>query len=452
MQFWKWLYPGLGVKRWLLVIFGGVLLMSAGLAWVVNVELLAAIERETRHWLGLLLSWLPEEVAPAAGAVTGALGLALVVLGLRGMVYAVVSAAAPHRLENLAEVVYNAHHLRRGPKVVAIGGGTGLSTMLRGLKQWTSNITAIVTVADDGGSSGRLREELGVLPPGDIRNTLVALADTEALMEQLFQYRFPSGNGLKGHSFGNLFIAAMTDITGDFEQAVRESSKVLAVRGRVLPSTLDSVVLRAEYEDGGTAVGESQIPQPGRRIRRVYLEPADARPLDDALRALREADVIVLGPGSLYTSVLPNLLVPGIADAIRESQALRIYVCNVMTQPGETDGYRASDHLRALFDHVGPGIVDYALLHRGRVHPALEEKYRRTGQVLVIPDVKNVRALGVVPVTRFLVSQTELVRHDSALLARAIEELWQTHRARRGRGRSPLLEWLFPAAPRRAGW
>lgn len=442
----------MGVKRWLMVMAGGVLLVSAGLTWVVNVELLAVIEREALNWLGRLLSWLPDWIGPVAGGVMTLAGLTLVGYGLRGMLHAVVSAAAPGRVQNLADVLYTANHLRRGPKVVAIGGGTGLSTMLRGLKEWTANITAIVTVADDGGSSGRLREELGVLPPGDVRNTLVALADTESLMEQLFQYRFPGGNGLKGHSFGNLFIAAMTDITGDFEKAVRESSKVLAVRGRVLPSTLDSVTLHAEYEDGGTAAGESHIPQPGRRIRRVYLEPADARPLEDALRALREAEIIVLGPGSLYTSVLPNLLVPGVAEAIRESRALRVYVCNVMTQPGETDGYRASDHVRALLDHVGPGIVDYALLHRGRVQPALEEKYRRTGQTPVIADVKNVRALGVVPVTRFLVSQTELVRHDAALLTEAIAQLWQTHRARQGHRRSPLLERLFPAVPWRTGW
>lgn len=442
----------MGVKRWLLVMGGGVLLVSVGFTWVVEVEVLAAVEREALLWLSRLLGWLPGWIAPAVGVAACLAGLGLIGVGLRGLIHSVVSAAAPGKVRNLADVVYNANHLRRGPKVVAVGGGTGLGTMLRGLKEWTSNITAIVTVADDGGSSGRLREELGILPPGDVRNTLVALADTESLMEQLFQYRFSAGNGLRGHSFGNLFIAAMTDITGDFEQAVRESSKVLAVRGRVLPSTLESVTLHAEYEDGGTAVGEGAIPQPGRRIRRVYLEPASVKPLDDAVRALLEADVIVLGPGSLYTSVLPNLLVPGIVEAIRASKALRVYVCNVMTQPGETDGYRASDHLRVLFDHVGPGIVDYALIHRGRVQPALEAKYRRTGQRLVAADVRNVRALGVVPVARFMVSQTELVRHDPALLTEAIAELWYTHRSRHGGRRAALLERLFPAVPRRGGW
>lgn len=452
MHFWKWLYPGMGVKRWLLVVGAGVLLISAGLTWIVDIEFLGAIEREALSWIGRLLGWLPTWIVPAVGATFVLLGIALIGFGLRSMIRSLLEAAVPGRVENLADVVYNNQHLRRGPKVVVVGGGTGLSTMLRGLKEWTSNITAIVTMADDGGSSGRLRVEMGVLPPGDVRNTLVALADTETLMEKLFQYRFQTGDGLRGHTFGNLFIAAMTEITGDFEQAVRESSKVLAVRGRVLPSTLDPVTLNAEYEDGGTAAGESRIARPGRRIRRVFLEPSDAKPLDEAVRALREADVIILGPGSLYTSVLPNLLVPGISETIRRSHAVRLYVCNVMTQPGETDGYAASDHVRALIDHAGKGIVDYALIHRGRVSPALEEKYRRIGQYPVAADARAVRSLGVEPVTRYMMSQSDLVRHDAALLTAAIEELWQTHRAGQGRSGGMWLTRLFPAATRRGGW
>lgn len=442
----------MGVKRWLLVMGAGVLLISAGLTWVVDIEFLAVIEREALTWFGRLLGWLPMWITPAVGVTVGAVGVALIGVGLRGLVRSLLDAAAPDRIDNLADVIFNAQHLRRGPKVVVIGGGTGLSTMLRGLKEWTSNITAIVTMADDGGSSGRLRVEMGVLPPGDIRNTLVALADTESLMEQLFQYRFQTGDGLKGHTFGNLFIAAMTAITGDFEQAVRESSKVLAVRGRVLPSTLEPVTLHAQYEDGGTASGESHIAQPGRRIRRVFLQPDNPKPLDEALRALREADVIVLGPGSLYTSVLPNLLVPGVAETIREAKALRVYVCNVMTQPGETDDYRASDHVRALINHAGSGIIDYVLMHRGRVQPTLEEKYRRTGQHPVEADARNVRALGAMPVARAMVSQSDLVRHDAALLTSAIADLWQTHRARQSWQPGTWLARLFPVAPRRGGW
>lgn len=441
----------MGVKRWLLVMGVGVVLISAGLTWLVDIEFLGAIEREALLWLRRLLGWLPDWITPAVGATAAVAGVALIGVGLRGLIRSLLEATVPDAVHNLADVVYNTQHLRKGPKVVVVGGGTGLSTMLRGLKQWTSNITAIVTVADDGGSSGRLRTEMGVLPPGDVRNTLVALADTESLMEQLFQYRFETGDGLKGHTFGNLFIAAMTDITGDFEQAIRESSKVLAVRGRVLPSTLDAVTLHAEYEDGSTASGESHIAQTGRRIHRVFLHPSDAKPLDEALRALREADVIVLGPGSLYTSVLPNLLVPEIADTIRRSKAMRLYVCNVMTQPGETDGYKASDHVRALIDHAGRGIVDYALIHRGRVSPALEEKYRRIGQHPVMADVRTVRTLGVQPVTRSMVSESDLVRHDAALLTVAIEDLWQTHLARAGNGPSVWWSRLWAAAHRRNG-
>ncbi|NLA58866.1 MAG: YvcK family protein [Firmicutes bacterium] len=308
----------------------------------------------------------------------------------------------------------------REPAVVVIGGGTGLSTMLRGLKLKTGRITAIVTVADDGGSSGRIRSELGIPPPGDIRNTLVALANTEPLMEQLFQYRFNWGEGLEGHSFGNLFIAAMTDITGDFEEAIRTSSQVLAVRGEVLPSTLSSVTLRAEYDDGSTTTGESLIPQPGKRIRRVFLEPEHCKPLEEAITAINNADAIVLGPGSLYTSVLPNLLVPEIREAIRKSTAPKIYICNVMTQPGETDGYKASNHVEALLNHVGPGLIDYVIVNTAAVPEHLLERYRREGAVPVEPDVAEVAALGVTPITAEVISMTNLVRHDPEKLAEVI--------------------------------
>ena len=253
----------------------------------------------------------------------------------------------------------NGHRLRadlliKGPKIVAVGGGTGLSTMLRGLKAFTSNITAVVTVADDGGGSGVLRQELGMLPPGDIRNCILALADTEPLMEQLLQYRFRGGK-LNGQNFGNLFLAAMDGISSSFVEAVKRMSDVLAVTGRVLPVTLNDVTLCAELEDGSIVCGESQIGNRRQfnrcRIRRVYLEPSDAEPLDDVIDAINQADVIVLGPGSLYTSILPNLLVRGICPAIKRSSAIKIYVCNVMTQPSETEEYNVSDHIRALEEH-----------------------------------------------------------------------------------------------------
>lgn len=430
---WKWLYPGIGVKRWLLVMGGGVVLVSAGAALLVNIEFLGAMERSVVRSVERLAGPLPEAFLAVLGSAVVLAGFALIAVAFRRTVRSLLEAISPDTVDNLADVLYERQYLRKGPKVVVVGGGTGLGTMLRGLKRVTSNITAIVTVADDGGSSGILREEMGVLPPGDIRNTLVAMARTETLMEKLFQYRFDSGNGLKGHTFGNLFIAAMTAITGDFEQAVRESSKVLAVRGRVLPSTLQSVTLSAVYEDGSTVSGESRLAQQGGRIRRVSLDPPDAAPLAEAVQALREADVIVLGPGSLYTSVLPNLLVPGIARAIRGSRALKLYVCNVMTQPGETDDYTASDHVRAILEHAGPGVVDAALVHRGRVPSSAVERYRRSGGYPVVPDVKEIRQLGVQPVVRSLAGGSSLFRHDAQLLAAAIVELWETDKAARKR-------------------
>ena len=241
--------------------------------------------------------------------------------------------------------------------------------MLRGLKEYTSNLTAIVAVSDDGGSSGRLRDDLGMPPPGDIRNTLLALADVEPLMEELFNHRFGGGKGLAGHSFGNLLIAAMTEVTGDFETAIRASSRVLAIRGQVLPGTVESVALRAEFTDGTQIVGESSIPLQGKRVRRVSLIPPDAKPPEEALRAIAEADLIVIGPGSLYTSVLPNLLIREIADAIRRSPAPAVYVCNVMTQPGETTDYTVADHVQALIDHTGPNLFTYVLMNDAPVPP-----------------------------------------------------------------------------------
>ncbi len=365
----KWLYPGMGVKRWLLLLMFGVTSLSLGLAY-----LLVTIYRQQplpRVFFYLTLQFIPRL---ARAVLFGALGLGAVVLAVYRVNRSLLSVFWQPGSDSLVELVYQHRQLARGAKVVAIGGGTGLSTLLRGMKEYTSNLTAIVTVADDGGSSGRLRRELGVLPPGDFRNCIAALADAEALMTQLFQYRFGEGQSLNGHSFGNLFIAAMAGITGNFERAIAESSRVLAVRGRILPSTLEHVVLCAEVagdEPGATHVeGESQIPQSGLPIERVYLEPSGVRADAQAVRALLEADLIVLGPGSLYTSVLPNLLVDEVAEAIRGSRALTVYVCNVAVQPGETDGYTVEDHVRAIENHVGLGLVDVVVANGNLSPPA----------------------------------------------------------------------------------
>ncbi len=309
-----------------------------------------------------------------------------------------------------------------GYKIVCIGGGTGLPNLLRGLKNYTSDITAIVTVADDGGSSGRIRDEMGILPPGDIRNCLLALADTEPLMEMLFQHRFNSGS-LKGHNFGNLFLAAMTEMLGDFDLAIKESSKVLAVRGRVLPSTLSDVKLEAEYKDGSVICGESRISQPLREISRVRLTPSDAKPLQEAIEAVEGADAIILGPGSLYTSIIPNLLVKDLSEAISNSNAKKMYVVNIMTQPGETTGYSAGDHVQAIVDHSDRNIIDYVIVNTEKVPQNLLARYHDEGADPVSCDKYTITKMGYMVVTAELINPSDFVRHSSEKLAGVIMDI-----------------------------
>lgn len=324
----------------------------------------------------------------------------------------------------------------KGPKIVVIGGGTGLGTILRGLKEITPHLTAIVTVADDGGSSGRLQKEFGILPPGDIRNCLVAMADIEPLMERLFQYRFTGSSDLTGHNFGNLFLTAMTNITGDFEAAIKESSKVLAVRGQVLPATLEHIVLKAELADGRVVAGESEIPKSRVPIKRVFLEPADCKPVTEAVAALNEADIIILGPGSLYTSVIPNLLVTELAETIRRATAVKVYVCNAMTQAGETDNYSASRHLKAIIDHAGTGLVDVALVNNAIIDAEILERYTEEGAKPVQVDLEAIAGLGVTPLAVPVITKNNYIRHDAAELAHIILGLYRTRRIGRVFGKS----------------
>ena len=402
MRFLKWLYPGMKIKRWLLLAVGGALLLMTGSAL------------------------FPSEASVLVRLVSLAIlvgGLLAIFMGVLGLVRSFLDVLYPTPQQDLVDLVFQRRHLEKGPKLVAIGGGTGLSTLVHGLKPYTTNVTAIVTVADDGGSSGRLREEFGVLPPGDIRNCLVALADAEPLMQELFQYRFAEDSALHGHNFGNLFITAMTQITGDFQKAVQASSKVLAIRGHVVPSTLDTVRLVAEHEDGSLTQGESRISQATMPIRRIYLEPARCAPTQEALAAIRDADAIVLGPGSLYTSIIPNLLVDGLVDAIVQSKALKIYVCNVMTQYRETAGFKASDHIRTLVAHTHPGIVQVCIVNTKPVAPTVLEKYREEEAFPVEPDVEQIRLLGYQVVADDVISVQNYVRHDSDKLARSIIDL-----------------------------
>lgn len=311
-----------------------------------------------------------------------------------------------------------------GPKIVVIGGGTGLSTMLRGLKLYTNNITAIVTVGDDGGGSGKLRADLGMLPPGDIRNCILALADTEPIMEDLLQYRFTEGS-LKGQSFGNLFLAAMDGISDSFESAVQKMSSVLAVTGKVLPVTLDDMKLIAELENGNIVEGESIIPdevvKQKSKIKELRINPKKALPLLDALMAINEADAIVMGPGSLYTSIIPNLLVEDIVECINKSDAIKIYISNVMTQPGETDNFAVSDHIKTLMKYSGKNSIEYVIANNGTIPNEIKERYLKEGSELVELDYENIKGLGVEIVETDLVKITKgYVKHDSEHLAQVL--------------------------------
>ncbi len=406
----EWLYPGLGLKRWILLALAGgavlaySLLFSVGVLW--SAQLLRGLGMgwlEHRHWAAAVLAF--------DGVVFGAV---LLVWGARRVW--LFQKTSP---ESVGEIRERAR-LARGPRVVAVGGGNGLAVLLRGLKAHTSNLTAVVTMADDGGSSGLLRRHMGMPPPGDLRNCLVALADDESVMSRLFKYRFPEDGGLHGHSFGNLFMAALTEVTGDFEQAVEESTQVLKVRGRVLPSTLDDVVLHAQLEGGGRVSGESTITAADRLPLRVWLTPAVPRPHPQALSAFARADLVVLGPGSLFTSVMPNVLIPGIRDAIAGTRAWVVYVCNVMTQPGETDGYTAADHLQALYLHGLSGVVDVVLVNDAPLAPELVRSYEREGARPVVVDEQRLRDMGVKVARAPLITQNEVVRHDSERLAHAL--------------------------------
>ncbi|MBS3810411.1 MAG: YvcK family protein [Halanaerobiales bacterium] len=313
--------------------------------------------------------------------------------------------------------------MQKGPNIAAMGGGTGLSNLLRGLKEYSSNITAVVTVADNGGSSGKLRDELNILPPGDIRNCLVALADQETLMEDLFQYRFYKEGDLRGHSFGNLYIAAMSEVLGDFEEAVEESSKVLAIRGKVLPSTNQNVNLGAVYVDKSSVIGESAIPNLNKKIEKVYLKPGSVSITQNTRRQLLQADYIVVGPGSLYTSLIPNLLIQGMVDAIKISDAKKIFITNVMTQPGETTGYSAADHLQAVYDHIGEQIFDYIIVNQNGSSQRILNKYAKEGAYPVENDTSRLKDFKINIVEGKLLKTGDLIRHDPQKLADIIVQI-----------------------------
>ncbi len=476
----KWLYPNMHVKRWVALGFVGLLLFMIGTGVIIQ-----AHEGVGKPLAVRIADWLIHDVHIGLlrpghlGVLLTLVGASVCFVALGKLIQSLTSVLDPEMAPGgLVDVVYQRRKLAQGRRIVVIGGGTGLSTMLRGLKRYSENITAIVTVADDGGSSGKLQKQLNILPPGDIRNCLVALADAEPQMTELFQYRFRNnvqpekaekaegeknafagqrstlvaggmgetgqavtahaienqkskienregyGEGLRDHAFGNLLIAAMCAINeGDFERGVQETSRVLNVRGQVLPTTVDHVRLRGEMDDGSFVDGETNIAHSPLKIKRIHMVPDDACPLQAVLDAIAKADIIVLGPGSVFTSIIPNLLVRGVPEALKRSKAKKVYVCNVMTQPGETDGFSASDHVRAIEMHARMKIFSHVLVNTRQPDSGLLDKYRKTGSVLVEPDLDRLKADGYRTLPGEYINETDVVRHDAGLLATAIMRL-----------------------------
>ena len=412
----QWLTPGLEVKRWVILLMLSILILDLGASYVLKGIYQEATLPSQFYWI--TLQFWPRFVR---AAIFGLLGVGLLLFSIVKLQNSVLGPFLPGAGErSMAEQLYSFRIRSRGPRLVAIGGGTGMSTLLRGLKEYTANLAAIVTVADDGGSSGRLREEYRILPPGDFRQCLVALADAEPLVKELFNHRFTEGS-LGGHSFGNLFIMAMADITGNFEHALRESGRVLAVRGAIIPSTLHDVTLVASV-NGSMVEGESKIPHQNAPITRVFLKPDGPELNPEAALAIMNAEVIVIGPGSLYTSILPNLLVPGMVETIKSSPALKVFACNVASQHGETDGFNVSDYLRVLEDHVGENLFDFVIVNSNL------SRLPTGGQSQVVFDYQ--RAQRQAPHSRFIahdvVNDGIPSHHDPDKLARVImKRVWE---------------------------
>ncbi len=405
MSGWRWLYPGMRIKRYLAYLGLGMFLFGMGLS-----KVLPQLTEE-----GLVPGYVPVLLL--------IIGPLLVLYGVYKTFRSILRLVIPQN-RAIVDIIYRKRQLERGANIVAIGGGTGLSSLLSGLKNFTSNITAIVTVGDDGGSSGRLRRDLNIPPPGDIRNCIIALADSESLMADLLRYRFGSGTDLAGHSFGNLFLAALTDITGDFQLAIQEMASVLAIRGRVLPASLDTITLVGQMADGTTVEGETRIAAHPAAIVRLSTKPEQRIATREALDAIRAADLVVLGPGSLYTSVIPNLLNAGLRHALQETKAPVAYVCNVMTQPGETDNYSVSRHLAAIADHTGDAaFVDYVLVNNATAPLELVERYRAKGAYQVVIDMDKLAQYPARVIAADLLSREDYLRHDSTKLAHRIMEL-----------------------------
>ncbi len=418
----RFLYPGINLKRWGFLLLVSAVVLFAGASGILgdaftgrrfHIQPVRKLEKSVRdYWKSLraMDRWL---------IVLGSAGM---LFAVRRGYYAILAVVLPRGRTDFIRLAYERARRKRGPKIVAIGGGTGLPNLLLGLKEYTDNLTAIVTVADDGGSSGRLRKQFGMLPPGDFRNCLVALADEAPIMGRLFQHRFGGKGELSGHAFGNLFLAALAQVTGDFSRALAESHRVLAVRGRVVPVTLESVRLTAKLVSGKMVRGESLIKTGGAPVQRINLVPARPKANAEALAAIRDADIVCFGPGSLWTSVVPNVLVPEIRDALAASRALKVYICNIMTEPGETDTLRrASQHVVALQSYLAPRTLDAVIVNAEPPHERLLARYRKEGAHLVETDEEAIRELGCVVIRgKLLGPGADYIRHDPAAISRVV--------------------------------
>lgn len=423
-RWFRWLIPGLNIKRWLTLFSLGVGLLIIGISLMFNYQWLSIIEDIVLSYSYTLTGFYNYNVLIMVGLVLIIGGVICMLIGTSKVIKTVMRAVLPDPSSKVSDIIFQNIRLDKGPKIVVIGGGTGLSNLLRGLKAHTSNLSAIVTVADDGGSSGRLRKDFQMIAPGDLRNCLVALAEQEGVMENLFRYRFEGNNELSGHSFGNLFITALAQVyDGDVEEALEAASKLLRVRGRVIPSSTELIKLSAEMMDGSIVDGESNIPHSGKPIRRVFSTPTNPKPEGAALQAIDEADVIILGPGSLYTSIIPNLLTDKIADHVRASKANKIYIANVMTQPGETSGYSLADHVQAIIDHSGVGIIDTVLANDGPLPIQMVEQYSAVGSEPVAIDSKRLKEMGIRTVRATLISADKPAIHDSERLGKVLMDI-----------------------------
>lgn len=423
MKWLKWLYPGMNLKRWLFCFAVGAVFLSIGVALLFNFHFAQTLDEFVAMVAGNRVDGSYGLLLNIIGLVIVFLGCAMMMLGADRLAENIRDSVMPEEKSSLRDLIFARRRLQRGPSIVVLGGGTGLSVLLRGLKHITSNLTAVVTTGDNGGSSGRLRKEMGIIPPGDMRNCLVAMADTEPTMEKVMQYRFKTDSAMEGHNLGNLFIAALAEAEGSIEGGLNIMGDVLKVRGQVIPVSTENLQLKAEMLDGSVVLGESEISECHKGIRHLYLEPENPKASQNAINAIINADAIILGPGSLYTSVIASLIVPGIREALLSSKATKIYVCNVMTQPGETTGYGAFEHVQAIVDHVGKPFLDYVVVNGQMASTQQLEEYKKQGSTQVSADVEKLEKMGITVVKANLLNDSDLVRHNPIKLAESIISL-----------------------------